>query len=184
MADSADSANWLDTQTEAELRKCPPGKLAPPDVDGYSLVLLERGPDRRRVDEAVASLADGQANVAGECPLIVRQNLSLADALVGQFKLICTDSISIFLDDEVMLHGEPAYLHRLFQIVRESDEFATVTVQLRGVPDDEDGRRLLRQFFGQVVGVAATHTMPRKKARIMAHWGAKFGARVAFDKGT
>ena len=32
--------SWLDPETEALLQKLPPDKQAPPDIDGFTLVLL------------------------------------------------------------------------------------------------------------------------------------------------
>lgn len=177
----SDSTDWLDTETKAQLWKNPPDKLAPPDVDGYSLVLLERGTDRDRVENAILTLADDATVVAKECPCVVRRNLSLTDALVGQFELICSDSISVFLRDDVVRLGNPSYLRELFDNLRAGEEFAPVTAQLTSIPADEHGRRFLLQFFGQFLGLDTTHTVTRKKARIMAHWAAKLGATIEFN---
>lgn len=179
-----DSSDWLAPQTKAQLCKDPPDKLAPPDVDGYSLVLLERGTDHPRVDHALHALADDVTNFAANCPFIVRRNLSLTEALVGQFELICCDSISIILRYDVVRFAQPAYLHDLYDRLRDGDEFAPVAVHLKSVPDDESGRRFLLQFFGQFLGVGATHFVARKKARIMAHWGEKLGASLEVDDPT
>ena len=80
--------DWLDTQTKAQLAACPPEKLAPPTVAGYSLVLLEPGPDRRRVDETLQRLIGNSTFAPWRCPFIVQHDLSLTDALEGQFELI------------------------------------------------------------------------------------------------
>jgi hypothetical protein len=178
------STDWLDTQTKAQLQKSPPDKLAPPVVGGYSLVLLERGTDRERVFRTIQALAEDADKVVSKCPVVVRHNLSLADALEGQFELVCTDSISVFLNDNVIRAAEPAYLDDLYRTVRKSAEFEPVTIHLRSIPDDEDGKRFLRQFFGQVLGVPATHIVARKKARIMLHWGSKLGAVVEIEDST
>ncbi len=174
----ANSTDWLDTQTKAQLQKNPPDKFAPPVVDGYSLILLERGTDSERIYRTIQSLAEDASIALLECPFIVRQHLSLTDALQGQFELICSDSISIFLDDNVVRHAESAYLNDLYRTVHKSEEFEPVKIRLKFVPDHEDGKRFLRQFFGQVLGVSETHTVTRKKARIMVHWGNKLGAIV------
>ena len=175
----SDSAEWLDAQTKAYLQKDPPDKLAPPDVDGFTLVLLERGADYERVDLAIRALADDVAAVETKCPVVLRRNLTLSDALVCQFELICSDSISVLLRDDVVRSAKPSYLRSLYDNLRRAEEFSPVAVQLNFVPDNEDGRRFLLQFFGQFIGVGAMHTVPRKKARIMAHWGSKMGVSIA-----
>jgi len=174
----SDSTDWLDAQTKAHLQKVPPDRLAPATVIGYSLVLLERGSDHERVRAVLGAVADEIIDTTAKCPLVIRRSLSLSDALLGQFELICADSISIFVDDNVVQFGEPSYLHELFETVHKSDEFAPVTVHLSSVPENEDSQRFLRQFFGQVLGVPPTHVVARKKARIMAHWGARFGIKI------
>ncbi|HTQ39204.1 MAG TPA: hypothetical protein VMJ32_09245 [Pirellulales bacterium] len=176
-----DAINWLDTQTKAQLQKSPPDKLAPPAVDGYSLVLLERGTDRERVYKTIEALADNPNKIISKCPVVVRQHLTLTDALEGQFELICTDSISIFLDDNIVRDGECEYLDDLYRNVRKSTEFEPVNIELRSIPNNESGKRFLRQFFGQVLGVPPKHTVTRKKARIMVHWGNKLGAVIESD---
>jgi hypothetical protein len=177
----SESAEWLDTQTKACLQKDPPDKQAPADVDGFTLVLLERGADCQRVERAIRALAGDDVPVEVNCPAVLRQNLLLPDALVGQFELICSDSISVFLRDDVVRYAEPSYLCSLYDHLRTAEEFSPVTVQLESIPDNENGRRFLLQFFGQFLGVGATHTVARKKARIMAHWGTKMGISVAVD---
>lgn len=180
----ADSTDRLNTQTEACLQKDPPDKLAPALVDGFSLVLLERGPDRDRVVKAIQALADNPAAAFGECPVVLRRNLTLTDALFGQFELICSDSISVFLRDDVVRCADPNYLLNLYGQLRTGEEFSPVTVHLTSIPDDENGRRFLLQFFGQFLGVETTHTVARKKARIMAQWGARLGIAIEFPEST
>ena len=74
-----------------------------------------------------------------------------------------------------------AHLRALYDHLRTGEEFSPVTVHLDSVPDNEQGRRFLLQFFGQFLGVGATHTVARKKARIMAHWGGKLGVSIVMD---
>ena len=90
----SESTEWLDTQTKMQLAADPPDKLAPPTVGGFSLVLLNRGPNRQRVEGVLRTLVDDPTSIVTKCPCIVRRGLSLADALLGQFELICADSIS------------------------------------------------------------------------------------------
>ena len=174
----SNSNDWLDTQTKAQLERSPPDKLAPPVVAGYSLVLLERGCDIQRVDRTLRALIEDRNYVPRKCPFVVRRELSLADAIEGQFELICTDSISVFVNDDVVRTAKASYLYDLFETVRNSSEFQPIRVHLKSVPDDERGRRFLSQFFGQVLNVPTTHVVARKKARIMYHWGNKLGAVI------
>jgi hypothetical protein len=125
------------------------------------------------VDEAAAGVSG--------CPLVVRRNLSFSDALVVQFELICADAVSVILRDEVVRFAEPDYLSGLYRDLRQADEFAPVKVQLPTVPLDENGKAFLRQFFGQVLGVDQTHTVCRKKARIMSYWAAQMGVAIEVE---
>lgn len=174
----SESTDWLDTQTKAQLAADPPDKLAPPIVSGFSLVLLQRGPDRLRVERILTRLVVNLASISTECPCVVRRGLSLADALLGQFEFICADSISIFVGDEVAQNAPPTYLNDLFGRLRKSPEFQLVTVCVRSVPDDDRGIRFLEQFFGHALKLPATQVVAYKKARIMQHWASKLGAVV------
>jgi hypothetical protein len=174
----SDSSDWLDTQTKAQLAESPPDKLAPPVVAGFSLVLLERGPDRRRVDQTLQALVANPACAPSACPCVVQRGLAFTDALQGQFELICADSISVFVNDDVLRTANASYLQELFQTLRKSPEFQPVTVCVHSVPIDDGGMRFLHQFFGELPRLPATHVVARKKARIMQHWGSKLGAVI------
>ena len=89
------------------------------------------------------------------------------------------DGSLVFLRDEVVRNAVPSYLRELYADLRTGDEFAPVIVHLKSIPDNEDGRRFLLQFFGQFLGIGATHQVARKKARIMAHWAARLGVQFA-----
>jgi hypothetical protein len=170
--------DWLDTQTKELLAAAPPDKLAPPAVGSYGVVLLERGRDTERVDCALRILTQDANHQAPPCPCVVVHDLSLADALQAQFELVCTDSISVFVDDAVLRSAKPSYLDDLYKSLRLSPEFHPMTIRIWSVPEDERGERFLQQFFGRSVALPFTQVGVRKKARILAHWAAKLGARV------
>lgn len=167
--------SWLDLQTQEQLCSDPPKKRAPPVVAGYSLVLLERGYDRDRVDTVVQSLAHSPAIAGAECPFVLRRSLDLTEALECQFELICADSISVFIDDAVLSNGRPDYLNQLFVRLRASTEFKPTRIKVTDVPATEEGDRFLTQFFGKVLAAPITQVVAYKKARIMEHWAAKLG---------
>jgi len=171
-----ESEDWLDAETKAQLASNPPNKLAPPAVGGYTLVLLERGYNRQRVNRTLAALIDDPAKLRKQSPLVVNTQLSLSDALEAQFELICADSISVFLDDEIFLNASATYLVELFAELRKSPEFEPVRVRVSSVPNDERGARYLEQFFGEALNLPITQIVPRKKAHIMQHWAGKVGA--------
>ena len=176
---SADDADdWLDTETQAQLAASPPEKLAPPTVSGYSLILLDIGPNRQRVAQALELLIDQHVPKTPPCPCVVQRELSLADAMQGQFELICADSVSVFIDDDVARNAKPNYLDELFKNLRGSREFQPVRLQVHMVPDGERGANFLRQFFGREIKTPFFRRVARKKARIMQHWGEKVGAIV------
>jgi hypothetical protein len=176
---------WLDTQTKAILQNADPPKCAPPLAAEYSLVLLEKGqwPELHR-RALCRILGPEKAEITPEllgraCPYVIESSLTYASSSLGQFELICGNSISVILRDEVALDGECDYLRSLFQSLRQSPEFQIVTLTLLHLPEDERGKDFGDQFLGGEnallpVVVAAT----RKKARIMEHWARKIGARV------
>jgi hypothetical protein len=184
-------SNWLDTETKAMLQQVPPGKLAPPETGIFTLVLLRKGNDRNWVIRALTRLPGmrqerAMSLASQSCPLPVARSLSLADAILGQFELICCDSISIFLKDEVALPGDREYLNQLFEQVGSSPEFESVNVTLRSLPDSVASRNFLDQFLGPTDATSALlagrlhrDRMMRKKARILEHWAEKIGAEVA-----
>ncbi len=173
-----ESNDWLDLQTQEQLAACPPEKLAPPTVAGYSLVLLERGYDRARIDRTLQSLVNDTEYKPPPCPFVLLKELSLADAMQGQFELICADSISVFIDSEVLLNAKKLYLNNLFNSLRKSREFQPVKIRVQSIPDGGRGEAFLQQFFGKVLKLPITQVVARKKARIMRHWATKLGAIV------
>jgi hypothetical protein len=182
---------WLDTETKAMLQQVPPEKYAPSDTDTFTLVLLRKGDSLRRLAQAlekVPGLSSEKAeSVASSCcPLPVARGLSLYDALLGQFELVCCDSVSVFLRDGVVWSAAGDYLARLYPQFELSPEFETVSVNVGSIPRTEQGERIVRQFFGGMeddsdrvhTGFSFHGNMMRKKARIMAYWAKKLGAEV------
>jgi hypothetical protein len=111
---------WLDTETKAMLQQAPPEKLAPPDTGMFTLVLLQKGNDLTRIVQALTRIPGLSREKAEHlakwaCPLRVAGSLSLGDAMLGQFELVCCDSIAVFLRDEVVASAERQYLVELYQ---------------------------------------------------------------------
>jgi hypothetical protein len=185
-------STWLDTETKALLQQVPPEKYAPPTTGTFALVLLKKGKDFVRLAEAFTRipphLAPAKAAdlVTRSCPLPIASGLSLGDALLGQFELVCCDSISVFLKVEVLSSATGAYLARLYSQVQSSSEFEDVIVRVTAIPNTDQGKRIVQQFFGGAekvsvadgTGYSYAGAMMRKKARIMAHWAGKIGAEV------
>jgi len=100
--------------------------------------------------------------------------------------LVCCDSISVFLKVEVLSSATGAYLARLYSQVQSSSEFEDVIVRVTAIPNTDQGKRIVQQFFGGAekvsvadgTGYSYAGAMMRKKARIMAHWAGKIGAEV------
>ncbi len=184
-----DRRTWLDPQTQEILQPEPPHKIAPPTLPGYSLILLETRGGQERMVRAVRranDCADSDAKelLARRLPLVVNPDLSYQDALLAQFEFVCCDAITVFLASEVVAEAEPSYLNELFAKLRRSDEFRDATLSLEHVPRNEEGGRFLDQFLGLVEGAVEIQRFPvdlqvlYKKARIMAHWAGRIGAKV------
>lgn len=184
-------SEWLDTETKALLQHVPPEKYAPAATGRFTLVLLKDGRDATRVKRSltkVPSISDERATklMSQSRPQPIAGALSLADAFLGQFELVCSDSVSVFLRDEVILSAWGDYLPKLYAQVQSSSEFEDVVVTVGSIPSTEEGRRVVDQFFGGVeqfsldplTGYSYRGIMMRKKARIMAHWARKIGAEV------
>jgi hypothetical protein len=185
-------SDWLDTETKAILQGVPPGKLAPPDALGYTLVLLSRSPDRDRLQVGLAKARCLDADplpaiLVGDLPQILARAMTLEDALLGQFELACCDSVSVFLRDEVVTAGDRGYLAKLYSDLLTGEEFGPTAIEIRAVPNDDRGRRFLDQFIGtreewvQVIGLPLRLRVMGKKARVMCHWARKIGADVRVE---
>lgn len=170
---------WLDTETKSILCREPPEKTAPPQTEGYSLLLLEKGTDERRIDEVVAAIQRGTPAIPDDRPFVIARQLCLDDALAGQFALACCDCVTAFVRDAVICDSDCDYLRQLYGQVMGSPEFASVLVELLSVPVTDDGRRFCWQFLGLATpAVPATFRVFRKKARLMEHWAKKTGVVV------
>jgi len=96
-------SRWLDAETKALLQDSPPDKLAPPDMVGFTLVLLSIfRHDNSRLARAFArilriSLEDARIRLTCSLPTPVKTGLSYIEAVGGQFELIACDAISVRL---------------------------------------------------------------------------------------
>lgn len=183
-------SKWLDTETKAMLQQAPPEKEAPPDTGMFTLVLLKKGDNMDRIVRAlrrIPGLSKEKAEhlTKSRCPAPVAAGLSLGDAMLGQFELVCCDSISVFLRDGVAASGDGWYLVPLYKQFRRSREFQNISVTISSVPETPLGERFIDQFVGEGKrsdssgdGFPFQEHVMRKKARIMAHWAEKIGAEL------
>ncbi len=184
--DNRPAGDWLDTETKACLQQLPPSKLAPADTDTFSLVVLRRHPqtDPRRQAAAFervlqTTLGDAKHLTTAPPPFILKHGLSLSDALLGQFELICCDIVSVFLADEVVAHAEPQYLADLYHDLLDSDEFATVSIRIIAIPSSAESDAFVKRFIGDApLSLPCQMYVTRKKSRIMRHWARKLGGMV------
>jgi len=100
--------NWLDTETKGILQKEIEPKLAPPKAAEFGLVLLQKGADYQRLIRAICrtnecSEVEAVTLARSPVPVNVNPGLTQAEAIFGQFELICCDSISAFIRSEVLL---------------------------------------------------------------------------------
>jgi hypothetical protein len=189
VVESIDDMNWLDTQTKEMLQKVPDAKLAPPKVADFALVLVRKGVLHRRIVRAVSeinhcSAAEATKLVNRPTPVTINPDLTEEAALSGQFELIASDSISVFVRSEVLEQSDPAYLQSLFAKVLQSIEFSPTTVRVIQVPETEAGAKFIDQFLGgrfpkRESPVAFEVTF--KKARMMKHWASRVGAEIQVD---
>lgn len=178
--------NWLDTQTKELLQKVADEKLAPPKASEFALILLHKGPAHQRLIQAIQQInecseRDALALAARSTPITIDPDLTEEEALWGQFELICSDAISIFLRSEVMGHNDQSYLRPLYKKIMESDEFKPTMVNLTEVPKSEQGQKFIEQFLGHSQPgqtFPLKLTVRFKKARIMEHWAARVGAQL------
>ena len=183
--------DWLDTETKALLQQSPPEKYAPADTGKFTLMLLRKGMNWERVLRYMVKVPGISVNKATALnysrsyPLQVAAGLSIADAMLGQFELICSDSISIFLRDDIVQTASPSYLTQICYTTRCSTEFKRIEVNVSCVPANDLGKRFIEQFISvPEILLNISHpgnykmTVMRKKARIMAHWAKNIGAEV------
>lgn len=181
-------SEWWDTETKSLLQNVPPEKLAPPDALGFTLVLLDKTVDSTRLQYAGTQTGwlASAFNTArtGSCPLPLLTGLTLDDALLAQFELACCDSAAVFIRDEVVAENDQAYLAQLYAELALSEEFQSVGIEIREVPQGERGQRFVLQFLGVDERLLERMQLPlqlqvmRKKARVMCYWGKKINADV------
>lgn len=184
--------NWIDAQTKEMLQKAPPPVLSPPKVAEFALVLLRKGADPKRLIRAIIRINECSESRAStlarqSTPAVVHRDLGEADALFGQFELICCDAVSIFVRSEVLEQSDGSYLHGLFQQVLQSPEFKPTSVRVRSIPKTVPGQKFADQFLGVGCSESAglsfplVVNVPHKKARIMKHWAPRVQAVVECD---
>src|ERR1700677_3137435 len=112
--------NWLDTETKAILQKHCDLKLAPPKTMDFALVLISDASDHQRLVRAIRRINECSESKAVDLavqrpPMTINWDLTEANALHGQFELICCDAVSIFVRSQVARSSNKAYLDSLFQ---------------------------------------------------------------------
>jgi hypothetical protein len=178
---------WLDTQTKEILKGSPPEKEAPALAAGFSLILLEKCSDSKTLQRALDRVLGVELEripriLEQECPVLIKEGLPEEDALLGQFELICVDSLSVFIRDDVVAEGDLSYLSELYLNLRRSPEFEKVLLRVSYVPNNEEGEKFWDQFISSKrLSAPIDLTVTRKKARIMVHWGKRIGAELAVD---
>ncbi len=179
------SDDWLDTEARAILCKSPPAIQTAVDTEGYSLLLVKAGPDNSRAIQVVSEIQRYGAKNSTDIPIVIAQQMTLDDAMAGQFALSCCDCISAFVRDEVVYDANAGYLHELAEEVTHSPEFEPVTVRLISIPPTDHGRRFSWQFLGVAVGIATPSEVQvhRKKARLMMHWATRCGVHLEVEIG-
>ncbi|QDS98888.1 hypothetical protein [Adhaeretor mobilis] len=178
-------SSWLDTETKSLLSKEPPNKLAPSDIAEFSLVVLEcNDAESERAQRAVERICQGshwiaKENLGNASPFVLQHGLSEADALLGQFELICCNIVSVFIPDEVIENAKPEYLSELYATLLDSSEFTNTKLRIGSLPDNTQGAEFIVQFLGkEPLSCPVEIEVPFKKARIMTHWASKIGAEV------
>jgi hypothetical protein len=186
--------NWLDTETKAILEKAHEPKLTPAKAAEFGLVLLRKGGDNERLVRAICRINDctDSEAVALSClplPVTVNPGLTEAEALYGQFELICCDAVAVFIRSEVLLEqNQKEYLDTLFQRVLQSPEFKLVRIDVLEVLATEAGEKFVDQFLGTSFPGEKRPIdefslwVPYKKARIMKLWASRVGVRVQCDE--
>jgi hypothetical protein len=182
--------NWLDTETKAILQREQEPRLAPPKAAEFALILIRKGTDDRRLVRAIRRINECDESAAIELsrlstPVTINPGLNEAEALYGQFELVCCDAVAVFIRSEVILEqGEQEYLQSLFQKVSRSPEFRQTRIDVLEVPATEAGEGFVDQFLGDPIAGEkwpideVSLWVPYKKARLMKHWATRVGAQV------
>ena len=179
----ADTLNWLDLETRAQLLPAPPEDAIATAMQSYSLLLLKFGSERLRTAEVVREFQRSVGWRNEDLPFVIARGLTVADALVGQLALACCDCITAFVADEHIRDDNTLFLQRLLLEVSASPEFESVPVRLDVIPDTEASKRFCWQFLGNALGckLPATFEFYRKKVRLMKHWAGRVGVRMEVD---
>ena len=177
--------DWLDTETKSLLARFPPQKQVGAETDAYSLLLLQWGQDRNRIEHVVAAIRRTAETTNAELPFVIAQRMTLNEALAGQIALVCCDCISAFVPDHVVSKDNRKGLKQLLHDVSASSEFEPVRICLTSVPDTEAGRRFCWQFLGMAVGTKVPDALKvfRIKARLMQHWAMKSDVGLQVENG-
>jgi hypothetical protein len=180
--------NWLDTQTKALLQRDYEPPDAPAKVPDFALVMGALGVNKERVVNAIRKINSCTRSAAIELirqrrPVVINSDMTEEEAILGQFELICCDTISAVIRTEVADEGDRDYLKDLLETIARSPEFAATPVRIDAVPLSEEGKRLVDQFLAMdperlQKRLPCTFTMPAKKARIMKHWAERVGAVI------
>ncbi len=172
-------SQWLDTQTRAIL--CADYDQATLNAtDSFSLLLIAEGIDKSRIDAVLTELAEYGVTNSTRHSFVVRQGMTLDEAMLGQFALICCDCATAFVRDDVAMEFDRNDFHRLFTELSASPEFQPVRVRIAAIPANQAGQQFLWQFLGLAVGAALPLdvTVMRKNARLMKHCGEKIGGSL------
>jgi hypothetical protein len=177
---------WIETETRALLKRCPPQKYAPADTSAYSLVLNvvqeERWPRIAAAFYRACGLSEDKAReiLANPLPAVLQSGLCYEDAAIGQYELFACDAICLIIPDRVLASPPPGYLSELYASILDSREFELVPVTIEYLPPDERTRDLLERFLDcSECMLPATVQMVRKKGWILAQLAAKIGGRVS-----
>ena len=185
--------NWLDTQTKTLLQRDYEPPDAPAKVPDFALVMGSLGVNKERILNAICKINNCRQTAAIELmrqlhPVVINSDMTEEEAILGQFELICCDTISAVIRTEVADQGDREYLKELLETISQSPEFTPTPVRIEKVPMNEEGKRFVDQFLAMdperlQKRLPCTFTMPAKKARIMKHWAERVGARVETPKG-
>jgi hypothetical protein len=134
----------------------------------------------RAIEQIARELeANLNARIADPLPWKIERGLSHADALLGQFELICCDCISVFISDKVLSRASPEYLAQLYNQLRASSEFERVTASLESLPAGPGATEFRNRFdLPMPVDLPQEVVVMRKKARSMKQAAERLGARL------
>ena len=135
-------SSWLIPETKAILSRTPPGVFTPAASDAFTLIALTHfDPFETRVIRAITRILqtsedDARMMLQERPPFKVRDRLTYAEAINGQFELVCCNAISIFIPDEIFQNASQTYLEALYRTTLQSAEFQTTRVQIGKRPNN------------------------------------------------